>query len=53
VGTLSADGLTWQQRNFYQQLYECNSGCKNVPVYVVLSILSTRLDKIGKAMSPL
>jgi hypothetical protein len=52
IWTLIADGLTWLQRNSYQQLYKCRSGCNNIPIYVVLDILST-FDKIGKATSPL
>jgi hypothetical protein len=50
---LSADGLTWLQRNSYQRLCKCSSGYNNIPIYVVLGILSTRLDKISKATSPL
>jgi hypothetical protein len=50
MGMLSVNKL---QRNFYQQLYKCNSACNNVSINAVLGILWTRLDNIGKAMSPL
>jgi hypothetical protein len=53
LGMLSADGLTWLKRNSYHELYKCSSGCNNVHIYIVLGIISTRLDKIGKAMYPL
>jgi hypothetical protein len=49
MGTLSA----WLQHNSYQQLYKYSSDYNNIPIYVVLGILSTRLDKIGKAIAPL
>jgi hypothetical protein len=51
--TLSADGLTRLQRISYQQLYKCSSRYNYIPICDVLGILSTRLDKIGKATSPL
>jgi hypothetical protein len=51
MGMVSTDGLTWLKCNSYQQLYKCSSGCNNILIYVVFGILSTRLDKIGKATS--